>query len=106
MTLSSTLALMAALPAFVSLDHLSLVGVAIITATTAGVVGGVLMSCARLAASARRLLTSSRRVRLLNRTAGTAMAGSGVALVVRQARQRGGCREGGPRPMRRGGHCP
>ncbi len=71
------------LPAFISLDHLSVSNIGIIAAAMAFVVGGVLMGYARLAASARRLLTSSRRVRTLNRTAGSAMVGSGVALAVR-----------------------
>ena len=71
------------LPAFISLNHLSASDVGIIAAATTFVVGGVLMGYARLAASARRLLTSSRRVRTVNRAAGSAMVGSGVALAVR-----------------------
>ena len=71
------------LPAFISLDHLTTNDVGIIAAATTFVVGGVLMGYARLAASARRLLTSPRRVRTLNHAAGSAMVGSGVALAVR-----------------------
>jgi threonine/homoserine/homoserine lactone efflux protein len=71
------------LPAFVSLKDLSGGGIGAIAAATALVVGGVLLAYARLAATARRFLTSPRRIRALNRTAGTAMVGSGVALAVR-----------------------
>lgn len=71
------------LPAFVSLKDLLGGGIGAIAAATALVVGGVLLAYARLAATARRFLTSSRRVRVLNRTAGTTMVGSGVALAVR-----------------------
>ena len=53
--------------------------VATVAAATACVVGGVLLAYARAAASARHFLTSPRRVRAMNRVAGTAMVGSGVA---------------------------
>lgn len=71
------------LPAFVAVGQLSGGTVATVAAATACVVGGVLLAYARAAASARHLLTSPRRVRAMNRVAGTAMVGSGVALAAR-----------------------
>lgn len=71
------------LPAFVAVGQLSGGTIAAVAAATALVVGGVLLAYARAAAGARRLLTSSRRIRIMNRTAGSAMIGSGVALAAR-----------------------
>lgn len=71
------------LPAFVAVGQLSGGTVATVAAATACVVGGVLLAYARAAASARHFLTSPRRVRAMNRVAGTAMVGSGVALAAR-----------------------
>ncbi len=71
------------LPAFVAVGHISGGTVAVVAVATASVVGGVLLAYARAAASARRLLTNPRRIRIMNRTAGSAMIGSGVALAAR-----------------------
>jgi len=71
------------LPAFVAVDQLSGSTIAVVAAATASVVGGVLLAYARAAASARHLLTSPRRIKIMNRTAGSAMIGSGVALAAR-----------------------
>lgn len=71
------------LPAFVAVGQLSGSTIATVAAATASVVGGVLLAYARAAASARHLLTSPRRIKIMNRTAGSAMIGSGVALAAR-----------------------
>jgi threonine/homoserine/homoserine lactone efflux protein len=71
------------LPTLISLKGLAGSGTEAIVAVTALVVGGILLTYARLAAAARRLLASPRRIRMLNRFAGTVMVGSSVALVIR-----------------------
>jgi len=74
---------LALLPAVVHLDTLSLAGFAEIAVLIVVILSVVLASYATAAARARRLFTSPRAVRRLNRGTGVVMAGAAVAVATR-----------------------
>ena len=74
---------LALLPTVIDLDHLTPVGIAEIAATIVVVLSAVLAAYSLAAARARRAFTSSRARRVMNRGAGTVMAGAAVAIVTR-----------------------
>ncbi|TXM71739.1 LysE family translocator [Methylobacterium sp. WL69] len=74
---------LALLPGVVDLEHLTLLGFAGIGATIVVVLGTVLAAYAAAAARARRVFTSVRARRAINRGAGTVMAGAAVAIATR-----------------------
>lgn len=74
---------LALLPAVVQLDTLSLAGFAEVSALIVVILSVVLASYAIAAARARRLFTSPRAVRTLNRGTGVMMAGAAVAVAAR-----------------------
>lgn len=71
------------LPTFVDLEHLTAGDAALMMLIMLPVVGGIPTAYAYAAARARRFLNNPRRVRLMNRTAGTMMIGSGIAVAAR-----------------------
>jgi len=71
------------LPTFIDLQQLTPADTALMMLIMLPVVGGIPTAYAFAAARARRFLNNHRRVRLMNRTAGTMMIGSGVAVAVR-----------------------
>ncbi len=71
------------LPTFVEMEKLTAADIALMMLIMLPVVGGIPTAYAYAAARARRFLNSERRVRLMNRTAGTMMISSGVAVAVR-----------------------
>ncbi len=71
------------LPTFIDLEKLTAADTALMMLIMLPVVGGIPTAYAFAAARARRFLTNARRVRLMNRTAGTMMIGSGVAVAAR-----------------------
>ncbi|GIL39008.1 LysE family translocator [Roseiterribacter gracilis] len=71
------------LPSVVAIDQLVLRDVAVLTVVDVAVVGGVLLAYAGFAARARLSFTKPARLRVLNRSAGTAMIGAGVAVAAR-----------------------
>lgn len=74
---------LALLPSVVSLDTLSAAGFAEIGALIVVILSAVLTTYAIAAARARRLFTSARAVRRLNRGTGVVMAGAAVAVATR-----------------------
>ncbi|MGC2857675.1 LysE family translocator [Novispirillum sp. DQ9] len=74
---------LAVLPTVLDLRAVTLAGAAQATGVAVIVNLGVLLSYAALAARARRMFTSARAVRRLNRAAGTAMVGAGIAVATR-----------------------
>jgi len=74
---------LALLPTVVQLDTLSLAGFAEIAALIVVILSVVYASYATAAARARRLFTSTRAVRRLNRGTGVVMAGAAVAVATR-----------------------
>lgn len=74
---------LALLPAVVRLDTLHPQGFAELAGVIVLIVSGVLSAYAILAARARKLFTTPRAVRLLNRGSGTVMAGAAIAIVAR-----------------------
>lgn len=75
---------LAVVPALIDLPGLSAMGMVEIAATIAVVFAVVFFGLVALAAQVRRLFTSPRAVRIVNRTSGVAMAGAAAALAVRQ----------------------
>ncbi len=71
------------LPTFIDLEKLTAGDASLMMLIMLPVVGGIPTAYAYAAARARRFLNNPRRVRLMNRTAGTMMIGSGVAVAVR-----------------------
>lgn len=71
------------LPTFVEVEKLTATDLALMMLIMLPVVGGIPTAYAYAAARARRFLNSQRRVRLMNRTAGTMMISSGVAVATR-----------------------
>jgi len=71
------------LPTFIDLEKLTAGDIALMMLIMVPVVGGIATAYAYAAARARRLLNNQRRVRLMNRTAGTMMIGAGVAVAAR-----------------------
>ncbi|HEY8564820.1 MAG TPA: LysE family translocator [Beijerinckiaceae bacterium] len=74
---------LALLPTVIDLGNLSAAGFAQIAALIAVILSGVLGAYALLAARARRLFTSTRAIRLLNRGTGAVMAGAAAAIAAR-----------------------
>lgn len=74
---------LALLPTVVDLATLDSAGVLTIAAAICVILSGVLGSYALVAGRARRLLNSPRAVRVVNRTAGAALAGAAVAVVAK-----------------------
>ena len=71
------------LPTFISLTELTALDITIVASVVATVLSAVLGCYAWLATSARHLLRSPRRRRVLNRAAGTVMATAGVVIASR-----------------------
>ncbi|MEE1655946.1 LysE family translocator [Microvirga sp. CF3062] len=74
---------LALLPTFLDLTRITLLGFAELVVATLTVLGVVFAGYIALAARARRLFTSPRAVRILNRTTGTVMAGAAAAVAAR-----------------------
>jgi threonine/homoserine/homoserine lactone efflux protein len=74
---------LALLPTFVDLDRIDAPGLAELGATIVLVLGTILSGYVLAAERARRVMTSARARRLLNRGAGTVMAGAAVAIASR-----------------------
>jgi len=75
---------LAILPSVVSLADLTTVGFAELSAIVIVVYSTVLVCYVLAAARARRAFRSARAIRLINRSAGTVMAGAAVAIAARQ----------------------
>ncbi len=74
---------LALLPTFLDLTRVTLLGYAELVAVTLSVLAVVLGFYIVLAARARRLFTSPRAIRILNRATGTVMAGAAAAVAAR-----------------------
>jgi threonine/homoserine/homoserine lactone efflux protein len=74
---------LALLPTFLDLTRITLLGFAELAVATLTVLGVVFAGYIALAARARRLFTSPRAIRILNRTTGTVMAGAAAAVAAR-----------------------
>lgn len=74
---------LALLPAVIDLERLTAAGFAQIALLIGVILSGVLAGYALAAARARRLFTSPRAVRLLNRSTGAVMAGAAAAIATR-----------------------
>jgi threonine/homoserine/homoserine lactone efflux protein len=74
---------LALLPTIIALANLSWLGFAELAGIVTGVYSAVLCGYVLLAARARRLFRSTRAMRIVNRTTGTAMAGAAVAVAAR-----------------------
>ena len=71
------------LPTFLDLSTLTVFDLAIVVAIITAVLVAVLGTYAYLASRARKMFTSKRSVRRLNRAAGSVMVAAGVAIAVR-----------------------
>jgi threonine/homoserine/homoserine lactone efflux protein len=71
------------LPTFIDLEKLAIVDAVAMGATVVLVVGLIAGAYACAAARSRRFFQSARRVKLMNRTAGAMMIGSGIAVAAR-----------------------
>jgi threonine/homoserine/homoserine lactone efflux protein len=71
------------LPTFIDLERLRLIDVAAMTGIVILVVGLIPAAYAYAAAKSRRFFQSAGRVKLMNRTAGTMMIGSGITVATR-----------------------
>lgn len=74
---------LALLPTILDLTRVGLLGYAELVLATLSVLAVVLGAYIVLASRARRLFTSSRAIRILNRTTGTVMAGAAAAVAAR-----------------------
>jgi threonine/homoserine/homoserine lactone efflux protein len=74
---------LALLPTFLDLTRITILGYAELVAATLSVLGVVFAAYIGLAARARRLFTSARAIRILNRGTGTVMAGAAAAIAAR-----------------------
>lgn len=74
---------LALLPTAVDLDRVGPTGLAELSVTIVVVLGGILALYVAAAARARRLMTSVRARRLVNRASGTVMAGAACAIAAR-----------------------
>jgi threonine/homoserine/homoserine lactone efflux protein len=74
---------LALLPTFLDLTRVTMLGFAELVVATLMVLGVVFAGYIALAARARRLFTSPRAIRILNRTTGTVMAGAAAAVAAR-----------------------
>lgn len=75
---------LAMLPALIDLPSLSAMGMIEIAVTIAIVFAVVFFGLVVLAAQVRRLFTSPRAIRIVNRTSGVAMAGAAAAIALRE----------------------
>lgn len=71
------------LPTFIDLARLTSTDLALMMFVMLPVVGGIPIAYAYAAVRARRFLNSQRRMRVMNRTAGTMMIGAGVVVAAR-----------------------
>ena len=71
------------LPTFLDLSTLTIVDLLLIVAIITAVLSGVLSTYAYLASRARRIFTTKRAVKRLNRAAGGVMVAAGVAIAAR-----------------------
>jgi len=71
------------LPTVLDLSTLSVIDLAVVVAIITAVLAGVLGTYAYLASRARKIFTSKRSVRRLNRAAGSVMVAAGVTIAVR-----------------------
>jgi threonine/homoserine/homoserine lactone efflux protein len=71
------------LPTFLDLSKLTMADLALIVAIIAAVLSGVLVTYAYLASRARRIFTTKRAVKRLNRAAGGVMVAAGVVIATR-----------------------
>lgn len=76
---------LALLPTVVDLDRLNLASFLQIATAIAIILSGVFMAYALAANRARKLFTNRRAMRLLNRSSGTAMAGTAIAVATQQS---------------------
>jgi threonine/homoserine/homoserine lactone efflux protein len=74
---------LALLPTIIDLTRITLVGYAELVGATLAVLAVVFAAYIGLAARARRLFTSPKAIRILNRTTGTVMAGAAAAIASR-----------------------
>jgi threonine/homoserine/homoserine lactone efflux protein len=74
---------LALLPTFLDLTRITVLGYAELAAATLAVLAVVFGGYIVLATRARRLFTSARAIRILNRTTGTVMAGAAAAVAAR-----------------------
>ena len=74
---------LALLPSLLDVARVTPLGYAELVAVTLGVLGLVFTGYVVLAARARRLFTSARAIRLVNRSTGAVMAGAAVAVATR-----------------------
>jgi threonine/homoserine/homoserine lactone efflux protein len=74
---------LALLPTLIDLARITVLGYAELVAVTLSVLGIVFAGYIGLAARARRLFTSPRAIRWINRTTGTVMAGAAAAIAAR-----------------------
>ena len=74
---------LALLPTFIDLTQITMLGFAELALAALTVLGVVFAGYIALAARARRLFTSPRAIRILNRTTGTVMAGAAAAVAAR-----------------------
>jgi threonine/homoserine/homoserine lactone efflux protein len=74
---------LAVLPALIDLPSLTAMGIVEITGAIVVVFAAVFAAIVVLAAQVRRLFTSPRAVRIVNRTSGVAMAGAAAAIALR-----------------------
>jgi threonine/homoserine/homoserine lactone efflux protein len=74
---------LALLPTLIDLARITVLGYAELVAVTLAVLGVVFAGYIGLAARARRLFTSPRAIRWINRTTGTVMAGAAAAIASR-----------------------
>lgn len=74
---------LALLPSVVDLDHVPTLGFVAIGATIVVILSAVLSVYALAAARARRVFTSPRARRAINRTSGTVMAGAAIVIATR-----------------------
>jgi threonine/homoserine/homoserine lactone efflux protein len=74
---------LALLPTILDLTRVTLLGYAELVIATLAVLAVVLGAYIILASRARRLFTSARAIRILNRTTGTVMAGAAAAVATR-----------------------
>ncbi|HEV2559590.1 MAG TPA: LysE family translocator [Microvirga sp.] len=74
---------LALLPTLLDLTRITVLGYAELVATTLGVLGVVFAAYIGLAARARRLFTSERAIRRINRSTGAVMAGAAAAIASR-----------------------
>jgi threonine/homoserine/homoserine lactone efflux protein len=71
------------LPTFLDLSALTIVDLTFVVAIITAVLSGVLITYAYLASRARRMFTTERAVKRLNRAAGGVMVAAGVAIAAR-----------------------